>query len=270
MSKKYLLFDVGATQMRLASFTQGSKKFSEPVVLKTPKKFSEGVKLIRAQASRLCGKQIAGAAGGIAGVLDKSKGILRHRGNLKDWQNKPLVKNLKKIAKGPVTIENDTAVVGLGEATAGAGRGHGIVAYITVSTGVNGARIVDKKIDPSLFGFETGKQIIDERGHTLEWHIAGGFIKKRFGKTPHQIKDKKFWQQVVGHLAVGLNNTILHWSPEVVVLGGGVMNEMTLPPIVSELKKVLTVYPKLPLIKRSELGDFGGLHGAMALIRQQR
>lgn len=270
MKKNYLLFDIGATRMRLAAYSQGAKTFGKPKVFETPKKYEAAMKLIKTEAVNLCGKQIAGSAGGLAGVLDKSTGIIRHRGNLKDWQGKFFVHDLQKIIKGPVLLDNDTAVVGLGEAVFGSGKGFGIAAYVTVSTGVNGARIVNKKIDPTVYGFETGKQIIDESGKTLEWYIAGSYLEKRFHKTPHEIKNKKIWKQVAGRLAVGLHNTIVHWSPEILVLGGGVMNEMELENIVRELKKIKFPYPKLPVVKRAKLGGFGGLYGAMHLIKSNK
>ncbi|MDP4001348.1 MAG: ROK family protein [bacterium] len=268
MNKKYLLFDIGGTNTRLALFRQGAKSFDEPIIYKTPKKFSDGMKKLKTMATQVCGSKIAGAAGGIAGPMDSTKAKLVNPPNLKGWGGKNFKSTLSKIINAPVTVDNDTAVVGLGEAVAGAGKGFPIVVYVTVSTGVNGVRVVNGKIDPSYLGFEMGKQIMDEQGRNLEWYVSGNSLKKRYGKIPHEIKDKKIWANVIKHLAVGLNNTILHWSPHVVVLGGGVMNEMTMPPIAKELKKILKIYPKLPAIKRSKLGDFGGLHGARTLIRQ--
>jgi glucokinase len=53
---------------------------------------------------------------------------------------------------------------GLGEAVFGAGKGREIVVYMTISTGVGGARIVGGKIDASAMGFEPGHQIIDACG----------------------------------------------------------------------------------------------------------
>ena len=61
-------------------------------------------------------------------------------------------------------LANDSDLDGLGEATVGAGKGFNIVAYITVSTGIGGVRIVGGKIDVSTYGFEPGHQIIDADG----------------------------------------------------------------------------------------------------------
>jgi glucokinase len=115
---------------------------------------------------------------------------------LPDWQRKPLASALSKRLDGaPVYIENDKAVVGLGEATYGAGVGYGIVAYHTVSTGVGGVRTEDGKISRASAGFEPGHQIIDIDGsllddgtsHTLESLVSGYSLEKRRGVKPYEI-----------------------------------------------------------------------------------
>jgi len=36
------------------------------------------------------------------------------------------------------------------------------------------------------------------------------------------------------------------------------------------LKEILKIFPKLPVIKKAELGDFGGLYGALAFIKSKQ
>jgi predicted NBD/HSP70 family sugar kinase len=182
-------------------------------------------------------------------------------------------------------IENDTAMVGLGEAAYGAGKDFDIVAYLTISTGVGGARIVGRRIDANVFGFEPGHQIIDADGTMcpdcrafeddrglghLEAHISGSAIEKRFGKHPSEIDDEKVWDDLARYLAYGLNNTIVHWSPEVVVLGGGMMKStgIKIERIDHYLEDILKIFPERPLLKLAELGDVGGLFGGLSYIKQ--
>jgi predicted NBD/HSP70 family sugar kinase len=268
MTKKYLLFDIGGTNTRLAAYTKGSRSFGKPVIFKTPKKFSDGMKKITEEAHKLCGNKIKMVVGGIAGTVDKKKGTVRNRLRLPGWTGKPFAKTLTKNLGAKVIMHNDTAIVGLGEAVYGAGKGYDLVVYMTISTGVGGARIDHGQIETSYGGFEPGKQVIDEKGRSLEWHISGTSIKKRFGKNPHDLKNKKFWDTAYKYLATGLFNTIVYWSPEVLILGGGVLkNEMSLAKIKKELKLHKEI-PKLPEIKLGKFDDFGGLYGAMALIKQ--
>lgn len=157
----YLLFDIGGTNIRLAISKDG-KTFGNPKIFSTPKSFNDGMRFIKKEALEISGgKKIKAVAGGIAGHLDKNKTKLAGSPNLPAWVGKPLKRALEDSFGAPVVLENDASVVGLGEAVFGAGKGKSIVAYITVSTGIGGARIVDGRIDKSSSGFEPWHQIIN-------------------------------------------------------------------------------------------------------------
>ncbi len=270
----YILFDIGATKMRVASSIDG-KKIKEIKIVSTPDTFVEGIGMFQKLATELAGKRtIKAAAGGIAGSLDRKKGILFNPPNLPDWKNKPFKKALEKaLGTKNIYIENDTAIVGLGEATKGAGKKNAIVAYITISTGVNGVRTVDGAIDRSAMGFEIGHQIIGgSPDKTLESYIGANAISKKYGMPASEIKDSMIWEMAHMHLAYGIHNTILHWSPDVVILGGGQVRsgDISIEKLKMFLKKFHHVFPRLPLIKKATLGDLGGVYGALEFLKQQR
>ena len=73
-------------------------------------------------------------------------------------------------------------------------------------------------------------------------------------------------------MAIGLNNIIVEWSPDVVVLGGSMITgdpSISIEKTENYLKEILKIFPKLPAIRKAELGDFGGLYGALAFIKTQ-
>jgi glucokinase len=160
----------------------------------------------------------------------------------------------------------------LGEATYGAGKNFNIVAYLTVSTGVGGARIVNQKLDEKSIGFEPGKQIIDvKESKTLENLISGRGLEERFNMKAKDISNPVIWQELANFLGVGLNNIIVEWSPEVVVLGGSMIlgnPSISLEKAEEKLKEIFSTFSKTPPVKKAELGDFGGLWGALALLKQ--
>lgn len=271
----YLLFDIGGTFTRVA-ISQNGKNIKKQKKVETPQNFGRGIRLIKNVADELaCGASITAAGGGIAGPLDKKKTRLVNSPNLPQWVNKAFKKELEKAIKTEVLLENDTALVGLGEATAGAGKNFNIVVYITISTGVNGVRIIDGTIDRNAMGFEIGHQIINHnRGipQTLEELISGEALTKRYGKLPSKITADLVWYGLIPWLVYGLNNVIVHWSPEVVVLGGSVATSFNpyLATIKKNLKKILTIYPVIPYIRMAKLKDSGGLYGALALLHQHQ
>lgn len=272
----YILFDIGGSKMRVAASHDG-KKFNPPQIVKTQKDFKKGIadfKSLILNASK--GRKIKAVAGGIPGFFDtKKEKIMGSAPNISGWINKPFAQEIKKVTKSPVYLENDADLVGLGEAIYGAGRGYSNVAYFTVSTGVGGGLIINGKIDASISRTEPGEQIIDFKNKiTLENLVAGRSIEKKYHKKPYEILDKKFWDHLAEILAVGVQNTIVHWSPDVVVIGGSMMKKIgiKIPRVQYYLKQSMKISHNdlpFPKIKKATLGDFGGLYGALVRVKQK-
>lgn len=262
------------------AYSADGTKFGQPVIVNTPSEFEEAMRVITEIGQDLVADQpLKGLAGGVASPLNREKSILVRPPNLRNWDQQPLKERLTEVFKVPVEIENDSAVVGLGEAIDGAGQGHDIVAYVTVSTGIGGARIVNGLIDTSVSGFEPGHQIIDLDGTALvdnprgelEKFASGTAIKNRFNEEPWNIKNQAVWDDLARYLAVGLHNTILHWSPSVLVLGGAMITKkpgIAIEKVELELKTIMQTFPTLPQIELAQLGSIGGLHGALALAQK--
>lgn len=271
----YILADIGGTKTRVAgSFDLAS--LGEPIILDTPEKYGEGLKMLTDAALKASnGVAIKGMVAGIKSVVSKDKRMPLTAPQMMflDWKGKSLAEDLEKILHAPVLLENDTALVGLGEAVFGAGINNSIVAYVTVSTGVNGVRIVDGRIDRSRDGFEIGGQYLSMSPmHTLENLVSGTAITERFGMHPKDLgKDNAIWEEVAKTLAVGIHNTILHWSPDCIVLGGSMMNEIGIPVdrISFHTKSIMQKFPDVPPILHSSLKDVGGLWGGMAYLKAQ-
>lgn len=273
----YILFDIGGTKMRVVSADR-TKFLAEPMVVSTPQDFNEGIETLKRIVENLShGEKIEAIVGGVAGPLNAEKTMLVNSSNLSGWVGHDIKKALTEAFNVPVSIENDTALVGLGEANFGAGRGKSIVVYMTISTGVGGVRIVSGNIDENALGFEPGHQIIDPdnslcpecEGNDLEAYVSGTAIEKRFGKKPYDIHDDVIWNELAKFLAYGLNNTIVHWSPDIIVLGGSMMKEVGIPlhAVRKHLSEILKIFPVPPIIEKAELQDFGGLYGALYFAR---
>lgn len=276
----YIVFDIGGTKMRIALSRDG-ETFEEPRVLDTPQDFDEAIKLFGETARELlAGGALEGTAGGVPGVLSEDRRELVHAAHLRDWDGKPLAESLEGELGREVYLENDAALVGLGEAHHGAGRGFDIVEYLTVSTGVGGVRIDHGSIDVASVGFEPGHQVIDidhtlfpEAAGTLESYVSGTAVEKRTGRHPREVTDEKFWDDIARYLSVGVLNTIVHWSPDVIVMGGSMMIRkpgIDIKAVERYLADVGKDYAKIPPLKLAELGDFGGLYGSLVYLKQRR
>ncbi len=276
----FLLFDIGGTKLRVG-VSRTLKRVDRFKVVPTPPTFQAGITRIAEIARTLSNGQRARAVcGATPGHIDRRTGRLLCSPNL-PWGGKPVLRRLENTFHAPVFIENDAALAGLAEASIGAGRGHSIVMYYTVSTGIGGARIVHGKIDAAAIGFEPGHQIINIEtqstqrcsdrhvpGH-LEAYASGTALRRRYGKPPERIYSKRIWDETARLLAVGIANSILHWSPEIVVVGGGLMGSIPLDKLREEVRHNLSrSFDKKPQLLRAKLGDRAGLIGALVLLQQ--
>lgn len=269
----YILADVGGTKTRIAA-SSDLMSFGEPVILDTPHDYVQGLQMLANGAKQLSGKEPIDAVQiGIRGTVSRTEGYTRD-GFLTDWSERQLAHDLRVALSIPiVNIENDVATVAMGEAHFGAGKDAGILVYITVSTGVNGWRVVDGVLDRSRSGFEIGGQYLNiEPTITFEEMVSGTAIYKQFGLHPRDLgKDHEVWEELAKLCAYGVHNTILHWSPDRVVLGGSMFNEIgiSVESVSKYVREITTKRIDLPELVHSSLGDLGGLWGALALLRQR-
>lgn len=263
----YLLFDIGGTKTRIG-FSSDGENLSDSKTSPTPQSFEDFITLLKETASSSGINQFKGCAGGIRGVLNKNKTELAYDTILAHWVGKPLKQSVEDIFKVPVFLENDAALAALGEANKGTGKGYKIVSYITVSTGVGGAKVVEGKLEKQVFGFEPGHQIISPDGLELEQYVSGTALKQENGVPPEQITDPAIWDEAARRLAIGLNNTILYWSPEIIVLGGGLMHKLPLERVKIHLSQIHKMFPEIPEIALAKLGEVAGLNGALIYLKQ--
>ena len=276
----YVLFDIGGTKTRVA-ISEDLQSFSAVESFKTPAKFDDGVEKIWDTIQKLTKNEVIAMAGGLRGLINEQKTGIHNDAILTNWVGKDLVAALQKCIDVPVFLENDTAVAGVGEAVFGAGREMEIVAYHTVSTGVGGVKVENGDIDDASIGFEPGHQILDidrtilgeDITPTLENLVSGTALAERFGVKAYEIPQSDIvWNELADYLAQGLRNTILYWSPDVIVLGGAMI--MGDPAIeIDDIRKYtvesLDGYVTAPLITKAELGDHAGLYGAMAILERR-
>ncbi|OGG41981.1 hypothetical protein A2837_02115 [Candidatus Kaiserbacteria bacterium RIFCSPHIGHO2_01_FULL_46_22] len=273
----YLLFDIGGTNTRV-TISEDLKTFQKPIRFKTPISFKEGVEKIVAAAEELGATSIRQASGAVRGLLSEDRGSIAHDDVLIKWIEEPLADTLAKKLNTKVTLENDAALAGLGEAHFGAGKDAHIMVYHTISTGVGGAKIEDGKIDSYHLGFEPGKQILDidrtilgdDILPTLENLVSGTAVEERLGEAPKNIpQSDALWDQLASYLAHGLRNTILYWSPDLIVLGGAMITGDPVIPIENIRRHAALVLGDdmpVPRIERATLKDDAGLYGAMVLL----
>lgn len=278
----YVVFNIGGTTTRIA-VTGDLTELNQVESFPTPSNPKEALKKIVQVANELLGEGVAveAAAGGIRGQLTEDRQAMHHDDILQQWQDHPITPVLQEAWQCPVYLENDTALAALGEATRGAGKDFSLVVYHSISTGVGGAKVEYGWLDEASVGFEPGHQVIDidrtvlgpDITPTLENLVSGQAIEARTDNKPYNIpQEDVMWDTLASYLGQGLRNTILYWSPEVIVLGGPMIlgnPRIPLDAIRSYTIEALDGFVDSPFITTATLGETASLYGSLTYIGQQ-
>lgn len=237
-------------------------------------------------------KGIKGIGIGCPGPLDIKNGKILKAPNLKGWDNFCVKGYIEEKTSLKTEINNDANVAGLAEAAVGSAKGAESVFYITVSTGVGGALIINNKIvnGANSSAGEICNLIINEDKYSHSGLVQGGLegqcsgpniarkasnILGRKLETPEVFElyksnneeIKKLVDELCDNLAKGITNIIAVVDPEVIVLGGSViLYNTSLIPIIKEKVKAKALNGDSLDIRVAEIGDDAGLKGASLLI----
>ena len=203
------------------------------------------------------------------------------------WSDYNLIGELKKHFDVPMEFDTDVNGAALAEAWWGAGKGFKNVMYITVGTGIGAGATVDGKMLQGLTHPEMGHISVKRHpedtfegtcsfhGDCLEGMAAGPAIEKRWGKKGIELaEDNRVWEMEAYYLSQALVNYILILSPEKIIIGGGVMKQKQLFPLIHKnVKEMLNGYvDKKEILEDIEnyiiypgLGDYAGFIGSFAL-----
>lgn len=228
---------------------------------------------------------------GAPGPLDLKAGKILNPPNLKGWENFNIKYYLSEKLGLTVKVNNDANVAGLAEAVVGAAKDADSVFYITISTGVGGGLILDKKIINGAHSqaAEIYNMIINEDEYvqpglnksSLEGQCSGVNIariaslvynkplstKEVFDLyNNNEEKVVKVINEWINNISTGISNIIAVIDPEAVVLGGAVPinNPYLIPKIIEAVKKKVAD-PNMVDIRVAQIGDNAGLIGAAML-----
>jgi fructokinase len=163
------------------------------------------------------------------------------------WSNINVGAFLRDRLDVPVSVDTDVNAAALGEGRWGAARDVDTFCYITVGTGIGGGVVVRGEPLHGLLHPEIGHMRIPHdvvrdpfagicpyHHDCLEGLASGEALRARFGREPEGMQDEGAWRLEAEYLAFGLLNVVSTLSPQRIILGGGVMNEPMLLPLVRQ------------------------------------
>ncbi|MRN55872.1 ROK family protein [Paenibacillus monticola] len=205
------------------------------------------------------------------------------------WGQYNLVGTVAEHFNVPIGFDTDVNGAALGEYKWGAAQGLDSCLYITVGTGIGAGAVVGGKLVHGLSHPEMGHILVRRHpedtyegfcpyhGDCLEGLAAGPAIGKRWGTPAGDLPiDHPAWEMEAHYLAHALMNYVLILSPQKIVMGGGVMKQSQLFPLIrTKLQELLQGYVQHPALNKDidsyvvppQLGDNAGLTGALGLAK---
>lgn len=296
----YIGIDLGGTNVRTLLVDENGKSYSE---VKDSTQREEGpdfvcqkiIRQIESLDTSICGglEKVRGIGIGVPGPVDVENGVMIMATNLPGFENYPICQKISDKFNLPVFIDNDANVAGLAEAILGAGKNYNTCYYVTISTGIGGAFIVDKKLVSGGRGHagEIGNIIVKNNGYKFgglnpgaaEGEASGTAITRK-GKAiigddkvnhagdvfrlAHEgdLKAQSVVDEVVSELATMFANIAHTVDPHCFVIGGGVMKSKEY--FFEELQKQFTnkihvgMRGHIPMLE-TEIEDCGAIGAAM-------
>ena len=249
--------------------------------------------------------QIAGIGIGVAGLIDRKRGVVIKSPNISGLDGLPLRGIFEKEFSLPVVLENDANAYAYGEKWIGTGKELNNCVVLTLGTGLGGGLIYNGElyegpveighmsIVPSgryctcgscgcLESYASGRAIVDRAVSSLEKgteSLLSACCDGNFYKiTPEVVYEtalegdnlsREVFREVGQFLGIGVANLINILSLEAVIIGGGLVGAWDL--FIEEMKKEISRRALKPLsanirILKSTLTKNAGSVGAAGLL----
>lgn len=279
---RILACDLGGTQLRTA-VVDASGEVTQRRAVPTPKD-DPGALMAALRDSLAEAGEMEGMVVGVPGPIDYAAGAPTMLVNLPAWEGHVSASILADRLGLGVLLANDADLAALGEHRFGAGRGFDDVAYVTVSTGVGagvvlGGRLVRGRLSLA----ELGHTIIDRHAmKTVEDLGSGTALGRMAGESAAAVSARAqegdaeaaaLFREAADALAVGVLNLVHLFSPQVVVIGGGMSQagDLLLEPVRETLGTCPASCPaSRASVVRAAGGDDAGLKGAAAYWADER
>lgn len=206
------------------------------------------------------------------------------------WSNTPVLAMLRARLCLPMAIDTDVNAAALAEYRFGAARGSMSTVYITIGTGVGGGVLVNGdpihgSLHPEIGHWRLRRAERDSfagacsfHGDCVEGLLSGPALAARFSRHPESVsRDDLAWRPVIADLAELIAALLLAYSPQKIVIGGGVTlkQQHLIGGALAEVPSRLSGYlgaidtdSLAAIVVPASLGDDAGPCGALVFAQQ--
>lgn len=293
--KTYIGVDLGGTNLRIGLFDENLKmleivKFETEVELGS----NQIIDKIIVGINQLKSDSTVGVSICVPGQVDPVNSVIKMLTNL-DFHNVEIGKIIKERCNLDTVLNNDANLAGLGESTVGIAKNDDLVYFITWSTGIGGALIVNKELinGKNMCSGEIGNLVIHStntykhsfmnagaleglasgtalKRYAVEqgYENAKGLIDAYINKEKKAIETIEFVVDVMARAIAMIAQVV---EVDTFVLGGGVTlksGNILLPLVTAKINDyVMPMMQDTVVIKVAELEDEAGIVGAAYLAK---
>lgn len=226
---------------------------------------------------------------GVPALVDQRSGVAVRCVHL-PLDGVPIIDVLHDRLRVPVRVDNDATCAVVAESTLGAARGRSHVALLTLGTGIGGGLVLDGRVYRGAVGAggELGHMPVDLDGPAcfggcpgrgcLEALCSGSALQRDAGMPGEvvvararagDVEAEAHLKRLGTWLGAGLAGLAMALNPEMIVIGGGLMEagELILAPARSEMRRRALDPARDVRVVAAELGPAAGMIGA-GLIAQ--
>jgi glucokinase len=224
------------------------------------------------------------------GRVDVRLGVVLDAGNVFNWRNVPVRKQIEAAFGLPVFVDNDVKMATLGEIQFGAAKGEKDVVLVRLDTGIGSGVVSGGKLLPGCHwaAGEIAHMVLDLSRASEDWS-ARGYLESMVGSDrileearavgidaasaiefmqsarTSQGAARKIFDKVVYHLGIAIANMMCAYDPSLVVLQGGL-----LACVEEELRSIIdNAIPWETRIVFSQIGGEAVLLGTLVAARTQ-
>ena len=249
-----LAIDIGGTAIKAGIVDPLSGAITD--TCEVPSRGADGGEAVLARVLRLCDRYTDYSAVGVstAGQVDTARGVITYANeNIPGYTGLRLGERLGALLHVPISVDNDAHCAALGEAERGAAFGLASFVMLTIGTGIGGAAVSGGKLVLGATG-RAGQLghiithaaglpcVCGARGCWEQYASTSALVRSAQELEPEWNSGRNIIAAVasgdqraralldhwVEELAYGVASLIAVFEPNLVVLGGGMMEDRTL------------------------------------------
>ncbi len=242
--KRYISIDIGGTAIKYGTISEAGVLLSRSEIPTEAKKGGYAIleKIIKIISEFVNEEQYSGICVSTAGMVDTKKGEIIYSAPLiPDYTGVKIKKTLEECFRIPCEVENDVNCAGLAESICGAGKECNPVLMLTIGTGIGGCLIIDGQVYHGFGNSACEFGYMPMRGSDFQTLGSASALVRKVASQKQEPEE--MWNgyrifeeakqkdaicvaaidEMVDILGFGIANICYVASPQMVVLGGGIM-----------------------------------------------